>query len=51
MDICEDIAGNTYPLATPPDLEETIQGVKALDRRIVIISSTGGSTATASAVC
>jgi (+)-trans-carveol dehydrogenase len=35
MDICEDIPGNTYPLATPADLEETVQGVTALDRRIV----------------
>jgi hypothetical protein len=28
MDICENI-GNTYQLATPADLEKTVQGVKA----------------------
>lgn len=35
VDICQDIPGNTYSLATPEDLKETIQGVEALDRRIV----------------
>ena len=35
VDICADIPENTYALATPEDLEETVQGVKALDRRIV----------------
>jgi SDR family mycofactocin-dependent oxidoreductase len=35
VDICDDVASNPYPLATEADLEETVQQVKALDRRIV----------------
>jgi SDR family mycofactocin-dependent oxidoreductase len=35
VDICHDIDSNPYPLATEADLEETVQQVKALDRRIV----------------
>lgn len=35
VDICHDVASNPYPLATDADLEETVQQVKALDRRIV----------------
>jgi SDR family mycofactocin-dependent oxidoreductase len=35
VDLCEDIASNPYPLATEADLEETVQGVKELDRRVV----------------
>ncbi|GAA0628797.1 mycofactocin-coupled SDR family oxidoreductase [Sporichthya brevicatena] len=35
VDICADIAENPYSLATAADLEETVQAVKALDRRIV----------------
>jgi NAD(P)-dependent dehydrogenase (short-subunit alcohol dehydrogenase family) len=41
MDSCEDIAGNTNPLATPADLKETAQSVKALNRRIVARKSGG----------
>ena len=35
VDICRQIASNPYPLATPENLEETVQAVKELDRRIV----------------
>jgi SDR family mycofactocin-dependent oxidoreductase len=35
VDICADLASTPYPLATEADLEETVQLVKALDRRIV----------------
>jgi len=35
VDICEDIASNLYPLATPEDLEDTVKAVESLDRRIV----------------
>lgn len=35
VDLCEDIETNPYPLATEEDLEETVQRVKALNRRIV----------------
>ena len=35
IDLCEDIASNLYPLATPEDLDETVKAVENLDRRIV----------------
>jgi SDR family mycofactocin-dependent oxidoreductase len=35
IDLCEQIASNPYPLATPEDLEETVALVEKLDRRIV----------------
>ena len=35
VDICEQIETNTYPMATPEDLEMTVKEVEALDRRIV----------------
>jgi SDR family mycofactocin-dependent oxidoreductase len=35
LDICKDIASVPYPLATPEDLEQTVQAVTALGRRIV----------------
>ncbi|MET8978816.1 mycofactocin-coupled SDR family oxidoreductase [Streptomyces sp. NPDC004539] len=35
VDLCEDIATNGYPLATPEDLEETVRQVEKLGRRIV----------------
>jgi SDR family mycofactocin-dependent oxidoreductase len=35
IDICADIATAPYALSTPEDLEETVQQVKALNRRIV----------------
>jgi SDR family mycofactocin-dependent oxidoreductase len=35
IDICEDYDTVDYPLATPDELQETVAGVEALDRRIV----------------
>jgi (+)-trans-carveol dehydrogenase len=35
IDICEDVAANSYPGATEADLAETVRQVEALDRRIV----------------
>jgi SDR family mycofactocin-dependent oxidoreductase len=35
VDICAQIESNPYPLSTPEDLEETVQLVEKLDRRIV----------------
>jgi (+)-trans-carveol dehydrogenase len=35
IDICSQIASVDYPMATPEDLEETVQRVEDLDRRIV----------------
>jgi len=35
IDICHNIASNTYDLATPEDLETTVAMVEALDRRAV----------------
>ncbi len=35
VDLCQDIATNSYPLATRDDLEETVRGVEKLGRRIV----------------
>ena len=35
VDICHNIASNTYELATPADLDETVALVEALDRRAV----------------
>jgi len=35
IDICKPIASSSVHLATPDDLEETVQEVEALDRRIV----------------
>ena len=35
IDICEQIASNPYPLATPEDLAETVRAIEALDRRVV----------------
>ena len=35
VDICEQIDGVPYPMATPADLDETVRAVEALDRRIV----------------
>ena len=36
IDICHDIASVGYPLATRADLDETVQLVEKLDRRIVV---------------
>jgi SDR family mycofactocin-dependent oxidoreductase len=35
LDLCEQIEGVTYDMATPEDLEETVRLVEKLDRRIV----------------
>src|SRR5258706_1323166 len=35
VDICEQIDGVEYPMATPDDLAETVKLVEGLDRRIV----------------
>ncbi|ODU04508.1 MAG: 3-ketoacyl-ACP reductase [Pseudonocardia sp. SCN 72-86] len=35
LDICQDIEGLQYPLATPEDLDETVREVEKLDRRVV----------------
>jgi SDR family mycofactocin-dependent oxidoreductase len=35
VDLCAQIAGVPYPMATPEDLDETVKEVEALDRRIV----------------
>ncbi|MBO0730864.1 MAG: mycofactocin-coupled SDR family oxidoreductase [Acidimicrobiaceae bacterium] len=35
VDLCANIASNKYELSTPADLDETVEMVKALDRRIV----------------
>jgi len=35
VDLCEDLPGVPYPLATKADLEETVRQVEALGRRIV----------------
>lgn len=35
VDICEQIETNTFPMATPEDLEQTVKEVEALGRRIV----------------
>src|SRR5271166_2203390 len=35
VDICEDIATNPYPLASPEDLAQTVKEVEALGARIV----------------
>ena len=35
VDICEQIETNTYPMATPEDLEMTVKEVEALGRRII----------------
>src|SRR5262245_18382662 len=35
IDICEDYDTVGYPLAAPEELQETVAGVEALDRRIV----------------
>ena len=39
FDICEDIATNEYPLATPDDLEETRALIEKHDRRAVLIQA------------
>ncbi|MGW2523571.1 mycofactocin-coupled SDR family oxidoreductase [Streptomyces sp. NPDC001617] len=35
VDVCQDIATNSYPLATPEDLDETARQVEKLGRRVV----------------
>jgi SDR family mycofactocin-dependent oxidoreductase len=35
VDICHDLDGIPYPLATPEDLADTVRGVEALDRRCI----------------
>src|SRR5260370_12274176 len=35
VDICAQVGSVPYPMATPEDLSETVNEVKALDRRIV----------------
>ncbi|MFF0011506.1 mycofactocin-coupled SDR family oxidoreductase [Streptomyces sp. NPDC005374] len=35
VDLCEDIASNGYPLATPDDLDETVRQVEKLGRRVM----------------
>src|SRR5580692_10199441 len=36
VDICEQISSVEYPMSTVADLDETVQLVEAMDRRIVI---------------
>lgn len=39
VDLCEQIDTVPYPMSTPADLQETVAGVEALDRRIVAIQA------------
>jgi SDR family mycofactocin-dependent oxidoreductase len=39
VDLCAQIDTVPYPMSTPADLEETVSGVEALDRRIVAIQA------------
>ncbi|MCW2717961.1 mycofactocin-coupled SDR family oxidoreductase [Pseudonocardia sp.] len=39
VDLCEDIPTNSYPMARRADLDETVQQVEKLDRRIVALQA------------
>ncbi|AYJ50328.1 mycofactocin-coupled SDR family oxidoreductase [Rhodococcus sp. P1Y] len=39
VDLCRDIESNSYPLARPEDLDETVRLIEKLDRRVVSVQA------------